>query len=82
MNAAEKKVLRITIFLFAVGVLVRFVPWGLPAIDTVDIAELRKRLVALGYSKVNKIDQSLQFANRGDILDVFSVSSHCVFAIV
>ena len=43
--------------------------------DTVDIAELRKRLLALGYSKVNKIDQSLQFANRGDILDVFSVSS-------
>lgn len=42
MNAAEKKVLRIAIFLFAVGVLVRFVPWGLPAIDTVDIADRQK----------------------------------------
>ena len=43
--------------------------------DMVDLAEFRKRLLGLGYSKVNKIDQSLQFANRGDILDVFSVSS-------
>jgi len=43
--------------------------------DTVDLKEMRRRLAQLGYSKVNKIDQSLQFANRGDILDVFSVSS-------
>ena len=42
MNAAEKKVLRIAVFLFVVGMLVRFVPWGLPAIDTVDIGDRQK----------------------------------------
>ncbi len=36
MNTAEKKVLRVAFFLFVVGILVRFLPWGLPAIDTVD----------------------------------------------
>lgn len=43
--------------------------------DTVDIGVLKDKLTELGYLRVNKIDQSLQFANRGDVLDVFSLSS-------
>lgn len=43
--------------------------------ETVDLAELKKRLSSLGYLKVSKIDQSLQFASRGDVLDVFSIAS-------
>ena len=39
-----------------------------------DLSELKKQLVRNGYSLVNKIDQSLQFAIRGDILDIFSVN--------
>lgn len=33
MNAAEKKVLHIAIALFAIGLLVRFLPWGIPSIE-------------------------------------------------
>ncbi|MDD2209603.1 MAG: CarD family transcriptional regulator, partial [Bacilli bacterium] len=40
-----------------------------------DLSELKKQLVRNGYSLVNKIDQSLQFAIRGDILDIFSVNN-------
>ncbi len=36
--------------------------------------EIKEKLVAIGYEKVNKIDQSLQFAVRGDILDIYSVN--------
>lgn len=43
--------------------------------QTIDLAELKRRLVVAGYSQVNKIDQTLQFASRGDILDIFPVSS-------
>ena len=39
-----------------------------------DIHELKKQLIKNGYLMVNKIDQSLQFASRGDILDVFSIN--------
>ena len=39
-----------------------------------DILEIKKQLVKAGYSQVNKIDQSLQFASRGDIIDIFSVN--------
>ena len=39
-----------------------------------DIQELKKRLIKAGYYRVNKVDQSLQFASRGDILDIFSVN--------
>ena len=39
-----------------------------------DIKDIKKRLVQAGYLMVSKIDQSLQFASRGDILDVFSVN--------
>ncbi len=39
-----------------------------------DLDEIVKKLISTGYYKVNKIDQSLQIAKRGDILDVFSVN--------
>ena len=39
-----------------------------------NIHEIKKQLIRSGYSLVNKIDQSLQFASRGDILDIFSVN--------
>lgn len=39
-----------------------------------DLEDLKSRLVELGYRRVNKIDQSLEFASRGDILDIFSVN--------
>lgn len=42
--------------------------------DLVDLNELKKKLVKSGYSSVNKIDQTLQFASRGDILDIYPVS--------
>ncbi len=42
--------------------------------DLVNINEFIDRLVKAGYSKVNKIDQSLQFAKRGDIVDVFPIN--------
>ena len=40
-----------------------------------DLSELRKKLVLNGYINVNKIDQSLQFAIRGDVLDIYSVNN-------
>ena len=39
-----------------------------------DLKEIKKELVKAGYSQVSKIDQSLQFASRGDILDIYSVN--------
>ena len=42
--------------------------------DTYDLAELKRRLVEVGYQANNRVEHSLQFASRGDILDVYSVS--------
>ena len=42
--------------------------------DTVDLRQLRLRLSEIGYQGSNKIEHSLQFASRGDILDVYTVS--------
>ena len=42
--------------------------------DHIDISKLRELAINSGYSQVNKIDQSLQFANRGDIFDIFSIN--------
>ena len=39
------------------------------------LSEIRKKLVINGYHNVNKIDQSLQFAIRGDVLDIYSVNN-------
>ena len=43
--------------------------------DTINLDSLKRKLVEAGYTSVNKIDQTLQFASRGDILDIFPVSS-------
>ena len=40
-----------------------------------DFKNIRRFLIDAGYTLVNKIDQSLQFAIRGDILDIYSVNS-------
>ena len=39
-----------------------------------EIDNLKQNLIASGYQRVNKVDQSLQFAMRGDILDIASVN--------
>ena len=40
-----------------------------------NLSDIRKQLVVNGYYNVNKIDQSLQFAIRGDVLDIYSVNN-------
>lgn len=40
-----------------------------------DLNQLLKTLAENGYQRVNKIDQTLQFALRGDILDIYSVNA-------
>lgn len=40
----------------------------------IDLKEIKKLLTQAGYTLVNKVDQSLQFASRGDILDIYSVN--------
>ncbi|MBR1847297.1 MAG: transcription-repair coupling factor [Bacilli bacterium] len=42
--------------------------------DTLDLRALRFQLAEMGYQGANKIERSLQFASRGDILDVYTVS--------
>lgn len=42
--------------------------------DHIDLEILKKKLAEIGYYRVNKIDQTLQFASRGDILDIYSLN--------
>ncbi|MCF0113179.1 MAG: DEAD/DEAH box helicase, partial [Bacilli bacterium] len=42
--------------------------------DHYDLKRLKVDLSEMGYQAVNKVDHSLQFASRGDILDIYSVS--------
>jgi len=42
--------------------------------QSIDLQSLKIKLVSAGYTQVNKVDQSLQFASRGDILDIFTVN--------
>lgn len=40
--------------------------------DVKDMMEISKKLVGMGYEKVEKIESIGQFSRRGDILDIFS----------
>ncbi|MBP5216948.1 MAG: hypothetical protein J6038_03850, partial [Bacilli bacterium] len=39
-----------------------------------NLPQLKEKLVEMGYQGINKVEHSLQFASRGDILDIYSVS--------
>lgn len=42
--------------------------------DDVIIEEINSMFSILGYQRVNKINQSFQYAIRGEIIDIFSVN--------
>lgn len=42
--------------------------------DQINLSRFKNHLVEIGYQNADKIEHSLQFASRGDILDIFSVS--------
>lgn len=42
--------------------------------DKIDIEKLKKVLARIGYIRVNKIDQSLEYAFRGGVIDIFSLN--------
>lgn len=58
MNSPEKKVLHLAFGLFVVGVVVRFLPWGLPSIEQNDIAEKSLKNVVVADSS-SKLEYSL-----------------------
>jgi len=43
--------------------------------DSLEMSAVRDRLLRIGYSRVGKVNQTLQFSIRGDILDVYSVNN-------
>ena len=43
--------------------------------ETHSLTTIKKKLIKSGYALVNKVDSSLEFATRGDILDIFSVNN-------
>ena len=42
--------------------------------EHINLNDLKNKLSRLGYTRVNKIDSSLQYASRGDILDIYSLN--------
>ena len=39
MNASEKRILKLAILLFIIGLTVRYLPWGLPSIETFEVGD-------------------------------------------
>ncbi len=74
---------KIDIIIANIASIIRFLPekslfksfcFNLKVGDSIDLNEFKMKLIKAGYIKVNKVDQSLQFASRGDILDIYSVN--------
>ena len=47
--------------------------------DNINVDEFKSKLSELGYVKVSKIDQSLEFASRGEVIDVFSLKFKLIY---
>ena len=73
MNSPEKKLLHLAFCLFVVGLVVRFLPWGLPSIVENDIAETSFRALAavdssskLEYSQVQLFEEDAPASARSE----------------
>lgn len=73
MNSPEKKLLHLAFCLFVVGLVVRFLPWGLPSIVENDIAETSFRALAaadssskLEYSQVRLSEEDAPASARSE----------------
>lgn len=67
MNSPEKKILHLAFCLFVVGVVVRFLPWGLPSIEQTDIGEVSlKATVEADSSSKLEYSQVQVFAAPSD----------------
>ncbi len=53
----------------------------LDADSTVDLEELQKQLIALGYERTSQVEQPGEFAVRGGIIDVYSLTEENPFRI-
>lgn len=49
--------------------------------DVLDIEQMKKRLVHMGYEHVSQVDSSGQFAMRGGILDIFPLTEETPYRI-
>lgn len=65
MNSPEKKLLHLAFCLFVVGLVVRFLPWGLPSIVENDVAETSFRALAVADSS-SKLEYSQVRLSRED----------------
>ncbi|MBO7414810.1 MAG: helix-hairpin-helix domain-containing protein [Fibrobacter sp.] len=65
MNSPEKKLLHLAFCLFVVGLVVRFLPWGLPSIVETDIAEASVGALAVA-DQSSKLEYSQVRLSEGD----------------
>lgn len=65
MNSPEKKLLHLAFCLFVVGLVVRFLPWGLPSIVENDVAEASVRALAVADSSSKLEYSQVQLSDGG-----------------
>lgn len=63
MNSAEKKVFHIAVALFVVGLIVRFLPWGIPSIEQEDDLFGRETAVA-SVARSGSSETSLEVTDK------------------
>lgn len=70
MNSPEKKILHLAFCLFVVGVVVRLLPWGLPAIEQNEIAELSIKTTAQSLDSASTLSNAeyskMEYSPKGD----------------
>ena len=68
MNASEKRILKLAIILFTIGLVIRYLPWGLPSIDEFEVGDA---VVVANTSPAleNKIQSAVAGADSHIVID-------------
>ena len=67
MNVSEKRILKLAIILFIIGLTVRYLPWGLPSIETFEVGD--------AVIVANASPPAMASADTADVVDKVKITT-------
>ena len=78
MNVSEKRIIKLAIILFTIGLVFRYLPWGLPSIESFEVGEAFVVANASSPLLEKDVPDTIASADSGDVVNKINTSTELV----
>ncbi|MBR3072273.1 helix-hairpin-helix domain-containing protein [Fibrobacter sp.] len=78
MNVSEKRIIKLAIILFTIGLVFRYFPWGLPSIESFEVGEAFVVANASSPLLEKDVPDTIASADSGDVVNKINTSTELV----